>query len=95
MTTSPDGLGKINLEVFAAPKDTQWWAKKQHPTQFADAKHEPGVTYAPKEPTAEAIAEFIDKHAMKLLSTTEQGQEFLKQLNEGLPEGYRPEGWDQ
>lgn len=90
--TSPDRLGKINLAALEA-KDTKWSFAKQKPTQFADAKHEPGVTCAPEELlTAEGIQAFIDKHAMQVLGKTEEGQEFLKQLKENPPESV--EGWD-
>ena len=92
VATSPDGLGKLNLEAMKAPRDLQWTLRKARPTQFADAKHAPGTDYAPKEPTAETLASFVDKHSIALLSKTEQGKAFLEQLKGGVLDSC--EGWD-
>lgn len=43
-STSPDGLGKLG-KAFGAPKDQQWYLRKQHPQRDGGRKNWPGRDY--------------------------------------------------
>jgi hypothetical protein len=72
------------FEMATGGPDTRnWQQRKQHPTQFGDAKGWPSGRY-PKVLDAESLASFVDKHAIEVLKRTEQGREVLEA--QGVPE---------
>jgi hypothetical protein len=68
------------LSMLKGPDTRNWQARKRQPTQFGDNKTTPSTLYVPnqeKELTPEELKAFVDKHAISILSKTEEGREFL------------------
>lgn len=75
-TLTAEDEPKVAVEKsFAAPQDSQWYLRKQRPTQFGDNKNRPRLATPkisdPMQSFPESVKEFAEKHGIVLSKENE------------------------